>query len=803
MSNRVLGIILVFLLGVSEAAAVGDSLLRRVSKKETPQLTSIRMDLSAIPKSNIQTSGQRVDIFLEGVELDSSMPAIPEDGTLIKALIGKRDGQLILSLLFSQPPQKVNLRTEQTPPSLTLEVVHGRTDARPMMTESPGREMIVDGQVLRKGTRSAYAGRWEPFFNEYETPLQPPLPVQYSLPVLPQLIYTPVRKDEVGKQLSAGIDLANQGQWAESLKAFKGLKSTDLEGVDREAFLILRGEGYARTKSYDRATDALNELLTEHPESALLGRARFLSMYIQAATSGPYVAQYEFPTWMQQLEQIPFYHAYGLLLRAEVAMDKGRYSEATEWFRDEGLFRDGRLEKERLVRLADILAAQNKNQQAYDQYAGAALTDEFLTAHPDSLARWAEIQYWKKNYSESARLYGMLAEKLPEKGGKDLALYAKARGTFQAGGQVAALLLLSDLKNQDSDSESRCRAWMDLIDYKVSQGLKPDEGDPPLVIQYGELAKRAPLKALREEAYFKKILLALMEERYVDAFADIQEFRRSFALGNLTGDMESLVEEYLPKTLTALFQRNQQLEALVIVEQNRKAIAAGKLSQEILRNLGDGFYRLGLWARAEKIYRFLLDAKSGTPEEEPIYPQLLQVLEVQQRNLEIIELSDRYLSRFPKGANRFAVRLFKGRSLDLEGQPDKALEALHGDEGAGVDGEIYAAGILWKLKKYEDVARALQIAMDKGASGSALTLQRAEALYRSGKLSEALPFFQKLIEEENTKDQARFRSAQIYRATGNEQEALKNLQILVDETGDSLWKKMAVESLALRKESKF
>ena len=76
---------------------------------------------------------------------------------------------------------------------------------------------------------------------------------------------------------------------------------------------------------------------------------------------------------------------------------------------------------------------------------------------------------------------------------------------------------------------------------------------------------------------------------------------------------------------------------------------------------------------------------------------------------------------------------------------------------------------------------------------------RAEALFRNGQTGQALPLFAALTERDGYKDQALYRLAQVYLATGRADMGVKVLTQLTEEGSSELWKKMAREAIALQK----
>ena len=76
---------------------------------------------------------------------------------------------------------------------------------------------------------------------------------------------------------------------------------------------------------------------------------------------------------------------------------------------------------------------------------------------------------------------------------------------------------------------------------------------------------------------------------------------------------------------------------------------------------------------------------------------------------------------------------------------------------------------------------------------------RAEALFRSGRGEAALPLYRHLENLDAFADQATYRMAQVQMATDDHEAGLKLLQVLAEKAKSPLWRKMAIETLAMEK----
>lgn len=474
--------------------------------------------------------------------------------------------------------------------------------------------------------------------------------------------------------------------------------------------------------------------------------------------------------------------------------------------------------------------------------------DDILADHPSSLAKYAAILYQKGDYQSALKQYINLTAGLYDQPEQNLALYAAAMSQYNSGNSKEAMLMLEDIITKFPDSEGFFRARLKINDLFVLSelenkkhqqiglsGLETEKSfssldkdtisnqkentdtpsqqstdksrqndftgfDPAL--EYADIAANAPLRALREEAAFKEALTYYFKTEYEKSVELLQNFTRTNSSGVLIKEAEALLVEILPVVVEDKIENKDYVDALVLAEQNRAILISGKVKGDFLAELGLAFASLCFWNKAVRVYLYRMDIAKDKKEEETVYLPLVQAYYEKNDLAQVEEYSRRYLADFPDGEDRAAIMHLQISALYKNNRTDKALRLLK-QKNLPQSQELHAlAGrIFYEVGDYDMAAEHLAKIMTAGLNDvePEAVLLRAEALFRSGRGVAALPLYRHLENLDAFADQAAYRMAQVYMATDDHGAGLKLLQVLVEKARSPLWRKMAIETLAMEK----
>ena len=779
------------LLLLAPCARGAECALQFFSQEEALGSTRLRLDFSAPPSYRVQTSGQRVDLFLEGTGTASTLRLPPEGDRIVRTLLASGRDELMVSFLLRQVPSGVDVRAERGGTSLVLEVFwEPEAASRPAIAFriSGLPTSRAGGAIASPVPASPYEGDWEEFFRRYRVPLTLKIPLFYSLPA-PPAFSVPAQSGESVRLLA---NLASDERWEEVLETLP-LLSPPAEPEARQRLEVLRGEALLRTGALAGAQRVLSPLLDADLPAESTEQVVYLFAVAAASAGDPYLARY-------QLSRIPDpqgpYAPALRLLRGEIALAIERPREALEALGDDELFWPSAVRPLREMRLADALSATGEFAAARERYRRLISHPELLMRHAYSMRRCAEALLAGGEAEQAAFLFEELAKKVPETEGRGLVMVAAALAHEAAGDLPRALTFLNQVRVDQPESEAGWRARLRVIDLEVLSGdeLRRRTSEA----EYAAVASRANLRSLREEAAFKRALLLHLTGEAEQSVRYLITFGREFAGGPLKGEATILLRRMVPEVTASMVARGDDLQALVLVEQTREEMLAGEVDLSFLLDVARAGVRLGLLQRASRVYLYLLDGPGDPAGKESFYLPLVQLTCDRGEYALSEEFGRRYLERYPRGADRHAVYLLRARALVEQGREEAAAELLRSpDRPRSADLDLLAAELFLRLGDYQGVVGVFE--GGKGPGSPQGRILQAEALYRLGRSDRALPLFRALLDEAAVGDQAVYRAAQIELQAGRRQEGLNLLRRLAEKGNDPLWRRLAGETLAAQK----
>lgn len=771
--------------------------LLSVEKHDEVNVTRLSLQFNRLPEFQVTTSGQRLEIILPDTQASPKTTLPAEDERLVRVLIGQAQKKLMLSFLLRRPPYFVNSVKDIQDNRLVVDLhwQDSQRGTRPAISRSlPGQSSVQrGGGVAGRGISSKYRGDWLSFFSEYERPVSLKAHINYTLAPFPCLALVDDVFDVLPLDVSA---LADSGDWDAAITA---LNYVGLEAERGDAPLRLMlikadlnhraGNTRKARKFLARVARLLNDEQQDLAACVALQRLYLASSHVH----DPYellaeltlAADRRYPIAMQR---------YLDLFQAEVLIASGDVNQSRPILKGALVEGVGELESIYLLRLADVASVRGNYKGAINQYV--ALGDQ-LNGQPFSLAAYATSLYRDKQYDDTISTIKKLIEELEDSEHRDMARYMMGlalihRGDGGAGydllhqilpGTTGAILAkgkIADLGIQADDFFSRRRS------------LK----------EFEALIDVMPTRSGRAEMQFKHAIATYLLGHRMDAIEELQLFLRSDRMTDLVPHAQALLVEILPNVIHELVENEKYFKALVLVEQNRDLLVASQKNFSFLIELGEVFTQLEFSQRAVRLYLYLMDVTSIGERQEQVYWPLLKALSQQRDYERVLEYANRYEGLYPQGESRQRIFLLQVEALQSL-ERDAEAQQLLDDPARPQSDEInrLAAMLAWENDQLESAARniAKVVGSDITQAEADDVLQQAEIMLRQNKGAEALVLYRYLKTVPELTAQAQYREASILLQQGAKKAGLNLLEELVENSNDSPWKTLAIETLQIER----
>ncbi|RME41165.1 MAG: hypothetical protein D6794_01025, partial [Deltaproteobacteria bacterium] len=355
---------------------------------------------------------------------------------------------------------------------------------------------------------------------------------------------------------------------------------------------------------------------------------------------------------------------------------------------------------------------------------------------------------------------------------------------------------LQDIRWQQPESEASLRALMRLTD--IMAPAKNQLTWQQQLQAYDTIAQKADNLDLRMEAAIKVAVMQHLAGRDREAVKRLEQLLRRTHRGLLRNDAGALLSEILPNAINAYLGDGQPLKALALVERHRDRLQQQHISWDFLVRIAETFTELELHRRANRIFLFLYDrAKNPTHKGEA-------ALAIAQ-NFAALGLWEEALNYADRAAGHFQLEQNRNRAYPLQLQA--RIKALGDDKAAGwldkhpvpetAPALSLAAEFCWKLGRFDQVARLLEIKDSLSDLSTEDRLRLAEAAYRSNHLDLAQSHFRQLAQNDRFSAQARFRLAQILETRKQKDKAAALYRELAEQTGSGgrVWQALAQDRL--------
>lgn len=810
-----------------DAYAGAQAELKKVQVEQDVNMIRIVLSFDRIPLHTLVTSGQKVEITLLDTYLKVGTSVPGDSDSIARVLIGEATDRLLFSFLLRRPPRFVNATKRGDEKQIVVDMYWHEQDggSRPAISRSlpGGLHVSAAGGVSRKAIASKYDGRWEQFFLEYEHQVELDIPLTYTLPPFPLIDMCLSAHELVPLEV---LDAVDEGRWDAARSAYAGVGFSALslrEKISRDlvlAEIALREGMCARAQSFlvrikAAVSDASKQGDSESEGQSYAEFERCLAlMELYVRTCSPEQPYRDQPhTLLAELELAVAAHAelarqpYVTLLQAEAELAAGR-SDVVLQFLD-GL-EDAALEPSGVVwrRRADAHFKRGDMDAALGLYT---LLDETgqLGDFPCSLGAYAGALYAQKKYMDAQEVFSRLHDLLEGQEQRDMTKYFIAMSLLRAGNKDSALNLLGKIM---PGSNAARLAKLKLADLSAA-GPRVESREQALA-DYSTLLSEMPTREGRAEVEFKQALTYHLLHRAKDAVATLRHFLHIDRISPLRGYAHALLAEILPPYIEDLIAEQQYFDAMLLVEQNREVLVATQRNYAFLLNLGKVFSELEFYARAEKLYEYVVDATAQVEKLEPVFVPLINALYEQGDYRSAEAYARRYLEEFRDGdtwqdeSNAATVYLdyvMTLLKLERESEADALLVAQERPRGNALD--RFAARRLWRRNKIIAAGQQLQRIVEQestvGDDGGVLAEDiyiYAESLYAQKQLGAALEHYQRLVDVPEYALAAMYRMGSILIEQGERSRGMIFLTKVAEsaetDTG-SRWKRLAQQSLMI------
>lgn len=790
--KKIIGVILfilVFFLSITMTArAAGTIALEDMQKQENPSFTRITFNFSSLPKYTLNYSGQRVDLLLEDVQLSPKLHKLPEDETVVKILLAERHQQLLASLLLRRPPKQVVAEPQKDSKLVVLNIYWEADEG----TRPSVAFRIADMPPKKAGRRAAnfqrqspWKDHWNEFFRDYRSYWTFQLPVNFTLPELPALIIDqasplwPLQEHAKAKRFLSLLQTATV--------------LTNLDEQQRYLRDVLVAEAQLRSGATEAGLARLEQLqLQDGSEQA---RVEYLTAYGEALKGQPLVAQIKLQEILLQLQDNHPLKPLVQLLVAEAALASKQDKVAMEALQAPASVWTNQLLLVADLRTADALAGTGELDKALDRYRDLAEEPGLFEFYRFSCNRAAFTAFKKQNYPLAAELYRKLVELIKDEPGDDLILFAAGASAYESGDLGWGMIGLQRATLERPNTEGGDRAELRLIDLHV---IKDGEsGLAQAVGEYGDLGERSQFLPVREESLFKQALGHYLLQEHRQGVTELMQFRRDFSSSPLRREVDLLLIEQLPKVVHQLLEEKNDLQAVVLVEQNRKLLLESGFDKKFLRDLATAFDKLGLYERATRVLLYLFDRTTGREDQQAIYQPLAESFLKREEYSQASDYAGRYLKNYPQGEDAGALFSILLDAFERQDRKAEMFDWLNKkDRPHSVELELRAARVYWKLGQLDEVIASLEWIRHAGQQlGVKEMALLGEAYYQQGQNNAAEKIYRALYDVPDFAAQARYRTAQILLQQQEHKAALQLLRQVVETNADSPWEKLAQDLL--------
>jgi len=783
--------ICIFIL-VCSHTALAQSTLVKIAKADARDISQLFFSFDSLPKHSYKLSNKRIDVLLEGTMFAPDIQLFESDERIIRVVPSAEEGMAVVSLFFRYQPQEAKLETTSDG-KLVLEILLGNRDSRSYQDLSErlkGLTVVEEEKIDFSNPllTSPYAYDWRSFFKNYEPAIQIDVPLKFTAPPFPAIALIPPRLESNIDVLAPEIiETAGSGDWNELAPRILEQLTNTPDAEQQKLLALTYGETLQRAENYEGAYKQLYLLQQQFPDEHVGLMAKYLLILLEAQFRDPYLADFEY----KELEsRIPATHPlapYLLISRVEAALATRQFEQA-RWLlnRDDVPF-PGRTQKLRELRQGDYYSGTDQLVKAYVAYR---LLDDaaFLKEHPYSLNGYCNTLYRQKKFDQAASCYRDLAPLVSATEPLGLIAYriSMAESHLKPGEELTASF--ARVENAFAGTEAGSRAAIKQTDlYYLSHA----DWGTQAAQQYRSIANSSILRPTVAEASFKEALVYSLLGEHGKSIDLLLDFLRDFKVSEIRDSALALLIDILPQEIKRLIAAGRHMEALVLAKKNRELFQNNWLDVSLLADLATAYQKVGIFSEAQRVYLYLLEVSNEERRERFFLPLIESVFDQGEYNM-VEDFGSQYHYNYPEGEYSESILILRLRALIASDRFAEARRLVSPPLPQTPALRLLAADIFFHDQEFENCREALEPLIAKNMTLPARnSLMLAESRYQLADYQGAEAIFTTLAANEQFAQQSLYRLAQIERRSGNEENALKLFERIVEKGTDDLWKRYA------------
>jgi tetratricopeptide (TPR) repeat protein len=771
--------------------------LLEMSGSRHENVSGVSFFFDRIPEFEIEDSGQRVRVVLAQTRFAPSFKNMLQDELIFQIKTIENVQESVIELYFRNLPKYLDVAVDKQNARLRMNIIWDkeRLGGRPAILDQRLGEVKTssDGSIAHKLVSSRYSGRWIDFFREFEWPVDISLPINFSFPPFP----SPLIMDNSEFLPQDLLKEENISFCDQVKKKFSDLLVENTRVQDIGLYGLIVSECLLRQKDHKQALDVLEQAGEKIHHESLNGWKLYYQSYARAI-AGKYYQAANLPAgWEERFGNVKGLGPWWLMLQVELELAKENPGQVLVLLSPETEL-DGHLGRLYKLRKADALYQLGQYDDADAIYLNMFDDLSSFQQHPYSLANRADVLYKKKEYMEAYRNYsylsGMLKNEFSQQ--RSMLIYQSAMAVLRSGDQERARLMFMEINKKEDKSEAGLRSGLKLLDLDILNDLKPELSH--VLSEYDEIIKFGPVRKLREEAFFKKILACHLYGEDIRAVKLLGRFFDDYWAGDLQPEAQALFIEIFPKVVEELIAQDASFLALTLVAKHRNLLAQARITYDFLYNLAKSYSEAGFLEQTETTYFFMLDFEKNSESKEGVFLPLIQILHQQKKYEQVQKYASYYLKDYPEGTEKPKVLYYYADVLFKTGDVGTAISLLiDKNRPKSEELDILTGDMFFELGKYDLVEYYLSraVAGEANKKKPEINLKRAEAFFFTQKWQHAIPLYESLLDEPLFRGQSGYRLILIFYEQGQTKKALNLYKHLTETEIEEQWLKLATQTV--------
>jgi len=793
--KQIIPLIITLFISIPSGSLLASELVK-VSRVDNRDIIQLYFSFDKTPAFSQTVNKRRINLIFKQTQTPFKFEMLEADSNIVKILPQPKNGDFILSLFFRYEPQYYKF-TRNTDDKIVFEVLLGNQFSKSYkeLAERLKGLTVLDRNSVDNTNPyllSPYTKDWMSFFSQYESPVTLEIPVQFSLPPFPIIHLLPSGVGGERQTMSTEmLELASKGHWKQLTVQI--LEKLQLEpDVTRKKMLALTyGELLARASDFDGAFKQFYLLKEAFPEELVGNFAEYLLILIRAIHDDPYMADLEFKNLAKKISASNPISPYLHLSQIETALATLQYQEMNKLLlRDDIAFPETVAEIIK-IRQADYWFAIKQPIKAYVAYT-LLHESTLLPIKPFSMNGNCSTLYNQKKFKESSECYEQLSSSSLTKNKAGLVQYRANMARLHHQSNDSLIENFAQLESIFPDTESGYRSALKKIDLVFLQNKSRSRW---ALKNYKAIGDESILRSTIEEALFKQALIQSMLDKNDKSVVLLQKLLREFRHGNIISSAQALLIQLLPGEIKRLVDEKKYLKALVLAKQNKELFQKNWINSKYLVDIADAYSKIGINNEAQRLYLYLIEVVPVN-EKEQFYLPMIRA-SYNHGNYSLVEdYAAQYTYNYPNGKYNDEILYYRLHALAGEERIDDALSLLPvpllGNES------IYnlAAALFYRTENYQ---RCLNVFKMLGQLPSPISPEEqfmyGESLLKTEHFEEAENIYLKITPSNPFFDQSLYRLAELQRRKGQEKNALRLFEKIVETGTSELWKQYAQKEL--------